>query len=348
MEIFDFIDSKAISEHLKSINYQCSTIEKAFIVAMSTKATINEKHNAFKSIISNDKDEKIEKRPNTCEYPSLFAFLERYMQIENEIVNEFYNTKEAVFRFRYLCGEDRSFCEDFETVYPSFALCNDAFRKEIEKYEMMDEIRFYEFRMDSLTKIGKQIKLKYASNGELVDIDANFLSEDDSDVLSAFEGMWFDIPTPFKKGDILTYNRHYWINGDSSPVVLHHLSTWDGDRFLEINSSNTEKENARRRYLYDYRKNNGDISDMNICGYFGCEDGDFYWEVSHSILDYEYFDKPLIGGYRSLQAVSDYLKGELDIDSLTKITRYIMAEESLKDSRKYIHITDDYWDKIDV
>ena len=87
---------------------------------------------------------------------------------------------------------------------------------------------------------------------------------------------------------------------------------------------------------------------MNVCGYFGCEDGDFYWEVSHSILNYEYFDKPLTNGYRSMQVVSDYLKGELDIDTLTKLTRYIIAEESLKDSRKYIHVTDDYRDKIKI
>ncbi len=348
MEIFDFIDSKAISNHLKSINYNCSATEKAFIVAMSTKATIKEKHNAFKCIIANDKDEKIEKRPNTCEYPSLFAFLERYMQIENEIVDEFYDTQDAVFRFRYLCKRDKTFCEDFQTVYPTFALCYNAFRKEIEEYEMVDEICFYEIRKDSLTKIGKQIKLKYTPSGELVDIDSNFLSEDDSEVLSAFEGMWFDIPTPFKKGDILTYNRHYWINENSVPVVLDSLSTWDADRFPESGSGDTKKAIAHRKYLYDYYKKNGDISDMNVRGYFGSEDGDFYWEVAHSILNYEYFDKPLTDGYRSLQVVSDYLKGVLDIDNLTKITRYIITEEYLKNSRKYIHITDDYWKKIDI
>jgi hypothetical protein len=84
VDIFKFINSVAISDHLKSIDYNFSAIEKAFIVFQAESVTLKEKHEAFMEIIATESDTKIEKRPNTQEYPSLFAFLERYMQIENE------------------------------------------------------------------------------------------------------------------------------------------------------------------------------------------------------------------------------------------------------------------------
>lgn len=348
MEIFEFIDSKSIREHLKSINYSFSNVEKSFLVYMSTKATIEQKHKAFKKIIASGKDEKIERRPNTGEYPSLFEFLKRYMEIENKIVEEFYNTKESIYRYRYLCHGDNSYCEDFETVFPNFDLCDKAFKDDIEDYNGDENLHFYEYRMDSLTEIGKKIILKFTPNNELLEIYATCLDEEQSNVLSAFDGMWFAFPTPFKKGDILISHRYNQLYVDKTPVVVESLSTWTKEEFVENECIKTEKEIERREYLYNQYKINGDISDLNIRGYFGCLDGTFFWEVSHSILDYDYYEGPFTHGYRILNVISDYIKDELDLDSMVKLAKYISDEEALKDSKRYIHLMDSYMDKLGI
>ena len=346
MEIYDFIDSTAIANHLRSINYAFSATQKAFLIALSSKATIKAKHAAFREIIQNDTDTKVERRFNTREYPSLFGLLERYMAIEDELIEEFYSSTSTTYRFRYHCNGDGCFCEDFDTVYPTLDSCVEGYKEDIASYP--DDIHFYEMRMDSLFEIGKSITLKFTPSDEILSIDASLLGEERSNVLSAFEGMWFDIPTPFKRGDVLISRRRYWLYRDRSPVVLDSMSTWSVEEFVKNGHCQTEEEKKGRERLYNHYIENGDVSDMNISGYFVCEDGDFYRETSYSILDYEYFDEPKTGGYRMVQVLSDYLKGELDIEELLKLSKFIMEEERLKDSKKYIHLTDDYLKKIGV
>ena len=60
MNIFKFINSVAISEHLKSIDYKFSAIEKAFLVFQAENVTLQEKHEAYREIIATENDTKIE------------------------------------------------------------------------------------------------------------------------------------------------------------------------------------------------------------------------------------------------------------------------------------------------
>lgn len=348
MEIFDFIDSKAIREHLKNISYDFSNTQKSFLIAMSRRKTVEEKHRAFEEIIASGKDEKIPRRPNTCKYPSLFEFLRRYMDIEKEIVKEFYSAEDSVYSYRYLCEKDRSYCEDFSTLFPSFDLCEKAFKDDIGGYSWDVGIRFYQYKMTSLAKIGGEITLKFNKDNELIEVESTLLDEESSDVLSAFEGMWFDFPTPFKKGDILISYRPNLLYTDENPVVLESLSTWNKEECIENGCVKNEKEIERCEYLYNLLKKSGDISDLNIRGYFGCADGSFYKEVSHSILDYDYYKGTFDGGYRILKVVSDYIKGELDLDQFVMLANYIHNEEELKDSKRYIHISDHYLKELGI
>lgn len=348
MEIFDLIDSKAIAEHLKSINYQCSPTQKAFFAATSYQATIKQKHEAFQTILATEQDEKVPRRPNTREYPSLFALLKRHMEIENELIDEFYTAKNAIYRFRYLCEGDQRYCEDFDTVYPDLASCVKDYKEDIESYA--DQVCFYEIRMDSLTEIGKYILLKFTTEGEVLGIDPRGLDQERYDILSAFEGMWFDIPTPFKRGDVLYIpDAKHRFHSLSNPVVLDYLSTWSAEKCMENGCFQVGHTRSGRDHLYHLYQTDGDISDMCVCGYFGCESGDFYRESSDAtILEFEYYDKPITGGYRILQILSDYLKGELDLASFTSLAHYFVQEEALRDNRRYLSACDAYLQKLGV
>ena len=63
MNIYDFINSNAIRNHLKDINYVFTPMEAAFVVWQSKTHTMNQKHEAFQHIIDNMQDCPIEQKP---------------------------------------------------------------------------------------------------------------------------------------------------------------------------------------------------------------------------------------------------------------------------------------------
>ena len=87
---------------------------------------------------------------------------------------------------------------------------------------------------------------------------------------------------------------------------------------------------------------------MTYRGYFGCDDGNYYYEVGHEILCCEYYTEKLTGGYRTLKVVSDFEKGELTHDSLVKVVSHIINDEKLKSEVKYIHLRDEYLEKLEI
>ena len=51
MDLFQFINSKDIEEHLKAIDYKLSTMEAAWLVWQCTHASLAQKHEAWERII---------------------------------------------------------------------------------------------------------------------------------------------------------------------------------------------------------------------------------------------------------------------------------------------------------
>ena len=335
MDVFYFLNSCDVAEHLKNIDYKFSVLEKSFIIATSAKATLKQKHDAFRYLIQTEQDIEIKKRRNTSYFSSLFGMLNRYMVIENGLIEKFYNTKNSVFQYRYLCkGDGWNYCEDFRTIFTSFESCKNSYDKDVEVY--ISDVLHYEIKMTCLDDTGKTIEIRYAPNGEILWVSSyNILTEDDCDILGAFEGMWFPIPLPFKKGDILVRKRYYNNPRDNDVMVFVEASTWMPQEFLEEDKKRSER-------LYNYHLENGDMSDMCICGYFCSEDGTIYWEVEWMTIDYEFYRGELTGGFRNLKVVSEFEKDQISLDTAFKLHEYIKDDFKTKDELRYINLMDDY------
>lgn len=347
MDVFQFINSKDIAAHLKSIDYPFSALEIAFLISQSEHTTLKQRHAAFCELIATYPDTAIEKRPNTRAYPSLFALLKRYMEIENAQLETFNTEKDAAYRFRYHCKGDHSYIEKFESVFPSLALCKNAMQKEIDYYGLQEAVHFYEIRMNSFSAPKRCVTVKMTPAGEVIDVEANGLcDEEESDLLSAFDGMWFPFPTPFRRGDILIPRYGYRAYERGTPVVLSALSTWTWEEYQKNGFSERDYSPEDRARLYNLYQKNGDTSDMTVLGYFGCKDGSFYWECEGPLLNYEYCAHPLTGGLRILNAVSEFEKGELDVADLVKVSYLIRNEQLVREERSYIHLPDDFAKKL--
>ena len=112
------------------------------------------------------------------------------------------------------------------------------------------------------------------------------LSEEEYELLNDFfDDMYFDFPTPFKKGDIVCNCK------TGKPFVLLHISSWD---------------NQKDKDCYDSRRG---ALDMLAAGYVYDSDNGLLFEVGVSgYLDLEYYKGELSGGEKLLEYYSLYIK----------------------------------------
>ncbi len=109
MDFLSYVNSKDIRQYLHDINYQCNTIQAAWLVYQSTKRSMEEKHVAYRWIIDNMPDMPISNHWHKFKHDSLHEYLNRYMEfcekhreeydysIDGEDENTYYNEND------YLC-----------------------------------------------------------------------------------------------------------------------------------------------------------------------------------------------------------------------------------------------------
>ena len=127
MDIFRFVNSKDIREHLRDIGYEFNSLEAAWLIYQCRDAAIDEKHKAWNELIATMPDCPIEKRLNTVAQDSLHAFLRQYMELEDKYRNEFCGEKRAgtfnedksfVYKFKYIYNDGTEY--DWKTVFSCF------------------------------------------------------------------------------------------------------------------------------------------------------------------------------------------------------------------------------------
>ena len=298
MDIFRFINSKDIRNHLKKIGYEFSSLEVAWLIYQCYDATIKEKHRAWNELIETMPDCTIEERLNTVSQESLHAFLKNYMALEDKYLNEFYDEKHAdtfddnkpfVFKFEYIYEDGSKY--DWDTVFSRF----DAIYENIMEPEGdIVSIRCTKMQLDRLNTW----QIVYLTPSfDILRLDPGRIENDEeSDIYwGVFEGLWFDFPTPFQKGDIV-WNPRTPDGFCAGPFVTTGVC-------LDGIESERVKQNIRK---------GGDTSDMCAGGYFLNEDGSIYQECMSNYMDLEFYEKELTGAQRTLIALSSFLKGEID------------------------------------
>ena len=116
--------------------------------------------------------------------------------------------------------------------------------------------------------------------------------------------MWFSFPTPFQKGDIV------WEPESEEDCK---------GRFVLTDICSTCFSESIERCK--------DVSDMNTRGYFQSDDGDIFDESMWNYMDLEYYRGKFTGKRRILKALSNYVKGKIDISLMLKAYRKIITDE---------------------
>lgn len=121
--------------------------------------------------------------------------------------------------------------------------------------------------------------------------------------------MCIDIPAPFCRGDLVCHS-------DEKPFVLDYIAAWDRGKWLENGFSEEEAEQGDQERTRCFQ--NGDCSGMWTYGYEIRENfGVWYKDLGYrEYLDLEYYERPLEGKERALKLISEFLKGNCDLELL--------------------------------
>ena len=316
MDIYKFINSVDIREHLKRLNYKFSTMEAAWLVWQSEYTTIKEKHEAWKEIIKSMPDCEIKKRRGIDFHPSLHRLLVELIDLQNKQIQLIkQNDEKAVWTYSILYPGDQNEC-DSRFIATSFEECwNNAINDCRYACEEKDDMTEY---LSKCKITIQKSKLNNEDNWCALDFDGltNVLSiyhyftdsDYESELTIVLDCLWFKFPTPFKKGDICIEKHQFYCDG---PFVLDELCT--------------EPQYAERL------KNTGDNTDMLAWGYMQDEDNGYIIdECTHAYMSLEYYTDELDNEKRILKALHNYLNGEIDIGLYSNAYATILVEEFSK------------------
>lgn len=316
-DIFEFLDSRSIKEHLQRINYELTTPVAAFIVDRSHKATLQQKLEGWQKIIDNMPNCTMSRKNGTVNIPDFHAFLRNLIKQERRKLAHFKMTDGlSLYFFEDYSWDRRDRCDLLYGPYSSYQKCLDAIWREFE-CDNPKAIKITRRPIDPDEDHYVDDMVVLDASGKVMSCDYRNKSEwDEEGTDSDFEDMWFDIPTPFHAGDIVCN-----LQRPDEPMVLFDLQTWGSEQVDKELASSVYKERLVQKAdkLLRWHRYDGDTSDMYA---YGCQVSSalhfpFYiGEPEGFLLDIDYYRKPLKSEERILYGVRAYVKGDLAVDSL--------------------------------
>lgn len=313
MDINSYVNSPDIRNHWEKIKYNPTALEAAWLVWQDKNHTLAEKHSAWREIISSTQDVSIGGGIHNIPQPSLHGFLEKFMSLEDRLIEVFYdNDSDAIYSYRMYFDDswDRDWYHE-SAIFHSFDEAYEHAQGDGEP----PHPNFVEFVKTYIGKEEKQVFVRFNLEKEIVRVDESFIITDEKEYeiyREVFDGIWLSLPTPFTKGDIVQTVRGKYTRPAS----------YDG-KFV-LTSICTQSNRA------EYYKENADGSDMTAHGYFIGNAGDVNHECIHNYMNLEYVKLNLLNEDRLMQPLSAYLKGEIDLALLLGAHRIIICEEQAK------------------
>lgn len=294
---YNLINSRAISDYCRSIKHKFNTEELAVLVYRNQRMSIEEKMIKYNDLLKNYPDMEVLERINCEHYDSVKTMIKKEIQRlkilnkklmqddENSIYTwTEYNKSTQKYEYsRDIENTFRTYKEVFEDIQNYIKEYDDTISFKITKkyFDKRKGDIFADYIVEN--KKSKLVDI-VESNKRFLDIDQIFLN----------------IPTPFKKGDILIANsstmKSYGENNDI--FVLDYLCTWR-ERLAEL--------------LVD---GNYDSSDMIGYGYYFVNEDttEFVRDHKWDYDSFEYYDEELTGRYRILKDISSFIKEKIDLE----------------------------------
>lgn len=174
--------------------------------------------------------------------------------------------------------------------------------------------------------------------GEITDEEK--LSEEEYNLYTAFEFMWFNIPTPFKKGDIVRSKSKYIESYDK--YVIIDINNWSKEDFIDNGYTDSDYKLDEVDSALAKRATGGDYTDMSAHGYRIFENCTVDYDFFCNYIDFEYCNESeLVGSERALKPLSAYMQGKIDLELFLNANKVILEEEHIKEEKSVLYMDDE-------
>lgn len=311
MDITPFINSVDIADNLDFILREEDAddlpVKCAWLIWQSNRVSLREKHDAWRIIIETMPDCHLPLRGGSYE-GSLHTFLNDYMDYERSLVETFQHEENNTLYAYHLHDASNEYpsCDGYHfSAFPTLSQCFYVLQNKCGKDSKVKRITITKRWLDNKERyIVAAISTK---SWKLVNIHGTGFVSPAS--LQTFNWMWFDFPTPFRRGDIL-------VSSDGVPFVLERICTWlPFDPCWE--SKNDPPKRMPTIQNVDLFREYGSITDMHCHSYFISESGHiFYDQHPHNYMNLEYYRGEFVGHQRILHVVSNYMNDKISLDEL--------------------------------
>ena len=325
MDIYSFVNSRDIREHLRSIGYKFDPLEAAWLIHECRSVSYEKKRDVWKELMETMPDCDMNRSREGVERKSLFNVLNKYIGIIDREMADFCNSDgdgRYVYMYSYYCRGDKDWIEEHR-VFSSFEVCVAAYRADVYEpgYDM--GVLRHRIRRVRLNDPDAECEAEFFENDELAYIVYNSDRNDAENnvIRHSFDGLGIEFPTPFKKGDILWIPKNDFnidMNGGLG-FVLDSLITW---------------------YGVDKNVRAANFADMYGYGYFVNDDGTVYWHPVEKYMDLEYYRGPYKLNERIFTALSKFLKKECSLTFLLCAYRNTLLDVA-KDDPRLLPYTDE-------
>lgn len=336
MDIYKYIRSRDIREYNQKIEHRFTALESAFLVWHNSDLTLEEKHKAWREIMRDMPDERVEYRGKSQCFDSLFALLEQFINDDDMLVDEFYKQDDqAVYSCKFT--DDGSWYNDFGRVYADF----DYMRCQLSTILPDRDRCIVVYTKKYFSSPYKHVELVVNKSGQIKNVVGRLmLSNESVPKDNFFESLWVDIPTPFKVGDIVCGATAPICCGlrvaGEEPFVLKSISNWDGKMAVQRGEKLTSKEITNKTKNVAMLKETGNIRNMCVFGYFSHVvwsdeiEGEFYGSSAYDYVDLEYYRGTIEEGLRILLPLSRYLQDDIDEETLIRLCEIIKKQQEIK------------------
>lgn len=292
---YNLINSRAIGDYCRKIKHNFNTEELAVLVYRNKKMSIDEKINKYKELIENYPEMEVIERINCKHYDSVKTMIQNEINRLQDLQVKFFDkNKDCIYTWTEYNKTTREYDyrSNIKNIKKTFAEVYKDASEYIEEYN--DTILFRIERKNLNEQEDSIIALYIVENKKINLIN---IVENKGEFLD-IDNIFINIPTPFKKGDILISNNETEGNDDFGEIfVLDYLCTW--------------KENLNELL----QKGNYDSSDMIGYGYYLYKNStEFVRDSKWDYDSFEYYEGELTGNNRILKDISSFIKGEIKLE----------------------------------
>jgi death-on-curing protein len=324
MNIYDFLRSRDVAAYCREINKTWNTFEMAAIIGRAD-CTISEKHKAWRELIDAYPDMPAMRNIHGVNFDSLHRKLGEIIDYEERALALF-KTPEPNAVYAYTVRGHKDFwrhnqCRHSESV---FSCCEDALTDAKDSWERDEVSEITVAKMFVRGAAGGEGRIEvifdYNCNPYRISVcgdrvlHSNMFPDIDFDETyeSIFDMFYTDIPTPFKRGDLLTI-----CNNPARPREMP---------IFVLNSLDRDDPKILARFLSgDY----GDGSDMVGWGFFVDDGGYLYGDHTQDHDSFAYYRGRLEGKERLLHYAGLFLKGEISLSEILTMQCRLIAEHRL-------------------